>query len=341
MRRHGPIVRPGGKLGATFNPAAIKREKDGKFVLMVRSVPKGYTKIGNINEFDDAYTSQLSLWEGDSPTRFKLIDEGAVMPGEPFDKFGVEDPRITKLGDTYYIFYTSLAKGLGQPDSAEGVRIAMASTKDFRTFKKHGVIGPDRTSKAGVIFEANGKLHFMWKDEQHCERTMMSPVPDDFEDAAKWQEMWKSRDIEQDVLLEAQDNVWERFGIEPGAPPIETDKGLLVVYSSISEKPEWTISLMLLDKDDPTKIISKTDAPFLKPEEDYELSGDVNNVVFPCGAVIDNDRLYVYYGGADTVCAVASEDMDAVWKSLKPFTGKKDFKSTRHNAKPANNPKAA
>lgn len=341
MRRHGPIVSPRGKLGATFNPAAIKRDEDGKFVLMVRSVPKGYTKIGNINEFDDAYTSQLSLWEGDTPTRFRLIDEDAVMPGEPFDRFGVEDPRITRLGDTYYIFYTSLAKGLGQDDSADGVRIAMASTKDFRSFKKHGVIGPDRTSKAGVIFEANGKPYFMWKDEQSCERTMLSPVPDDFENADSWARMWKKRDIEQDVLLEAQDNKWERFGIEPGAPPIETDKGLLVVYSSISETPEWTISLMLLDKDDPTKIISKTDAPFLRPEENYELSGDVNNVVFPCGAVIDDEKLYVYYGGADTVCAVASEDMDKVWKSLKPFDGKKDFKSTRHNAKPANKPKVA
>lgn len=340
MRRHGPIVTPRGKLGATFNPAAIKRDEDGKFVLLVRSVPRGYQKIGDINEFDDNYKSQLSLWEGDSPTSLKLVDENSLMPDTEFDKFGAEDPRISKLGDTYYIFYTSLAKGLGQDDSAEGVRIAMASTKDFRSYKKHGVIGPDRTSKAGVIFEADNKLHFMWKDEQSSERTMISPVPEDFEDAAAWAEMWQSRDVEGDVLLEAQDNDWERFGIEPGAPPIETDKGLLVVYSSISETPEWTISLMLLDKDDPTKIISKTQAPFLKPEEDYEVTGDVNNVVFPCGALIDDEKLYVYYGGADTVCAVASEAMDTVWKSLKPFSGKQDFKSTRHNAKPANRPEA-
>ena len=77
--------------------------------------------------------------------------------------------------------------------------------------------------------------------------------------------------------------------------------------------------MLLLDKHDPGKIIAKTDAPLLVPEEVYELKGDVNNVVFPCGALIDKGRLYVYYGAADTVCAVASESMDVIRKALKPF----------------------
>jgi len=119
-----------------------------------------------------------------------------------------------------------------------------------------------------------------------------------------------------------QEGSYEDLGIEPGAPPIEIDEGLLLVYSSISSDFKWTISLMLLDKNDPTRIISKTEAPSLAPEADYELKGDVNNVVFPCGALVQDDRLYVYYGAADTICAVASEDMDTVRKSLKNFENK-------------------
>ncbi len=76
---------------------------------------------------------------------------------------------------------------------------------------------------------------------------------------------------------------------------------------------------MLLDKNDPTKILAKTEAPMLKPERKYEREGDVDNVAFPCGALIDKGRLYVYYGGADTVCAVASESMAVIMKALKPF----------------------
>ena len=318
MKRHGIIVKPTGTLGATFNPAAVRHE-DGQYLLLVRSVPKGYKKIGPVNGFDDAYTSQLSLWGGKTPKQFNLIDAEALMPGKDFDRFGIEDPRITKIDDTYYIFYTALAIGLAQKNAKDGIRIAMASTKDFKTFKKHGIVGPDRCSKAGALFKSGGKLHFMWKDEQNEERTMMSPAPDDFENPEAWKKFWAGRDIEKDKLIVAQNNGYEDHGIEPGAPPIEIKEGLLTVYSSISKDFKWTISVMLLDKDDPTKVLAKTDVPQLKAERQYELKGDVDNVVFPCGALIDNGRLYVYYGGADTVCAVASASMTTIMKALKPF----------------------
>lgn len=313
------IVSPSGTLGATFNPAAVRLD-DGRYLLLVRSVPKGYAKIGDVNQFDDNYTSHLSLWESRNPAEgFRLVDAAALKPDQPFDKFGLEDPRITRIGDTYYIFYTSLEKGLAQPDAGDGIRIAMASTKDFRSFTKHGVIGPDRRSKAGAVFESGGRLWFLWKDEQNVERTMLSPAPADIESPAAWKEFWAKHDLEKDQLIGPQKNLYENHGVEPGAPPVEIPEGLLLVYSSISAEMKWTISLMLLDKEDPRRIIAKTDAPSLKPEADYELKGDVSNVVFPCGAVVDNGRLYVYYGGADTVCAVGSEDMANVRKLLKPF----------------------
>lgn len=321
MKRHGVIVRPEGELGAVFNPAAVKLD-DGRYVLLARSVPKGYSKIGDVNQFDGKYTSHLSLWEAKGAEGpFTLKDPKAIVPDQPFDQYGVEDPRIAKVGDTYYIFYTSIAKPLDQPDAGDGIRIAMASTKDFKTFTKHGVVGPDRRSKAGIVFESAGALHFLWKDEAQHERTMLTKLPAGFDiaDKAAWNKLWQGRDVEQDQLLGAQKNAHEGLGVEPGAPPVEVPEGLLLAYSSISSDFKWTISLLLLDKNDPSKIIAKSDKPFLVPEEDYEIKGDVNNVVFPCGALVDKGRLYVYYGGADTVCAAASESMENVMSSLTPL----------------------
>lgn len=323
MKRHGIIVSPAGDLGATFNPAAAKLD-DGRYVLLVRSVPAGYEKIGPVNSFTGNYTSHISLWDAQAPAGpFKLLDEKAIAPDQPFDRYGAEDPRITKVGDTYYIFYTSIAKPLDQPDAGDGIRIAMASTKDFKAFEKHGTIGPDRRCKAGLVFESVGNLFFMWKDEQVHERTMLTPLPKNFDikDTKAWESFWEGRDIEKDLLLGAGGK-HEGLGVEPGAPPIEIEEGLLLAYSSISSDFNWTISLLLLDKNDPTKILAKSDKPMLRPEMDYELKGDVNNVVFPCGAVIDDGRLYVYYGGADKICAVASEIMDEVRNQLGLNAGK-------------------
>ncbi|HYD17095.1 MAG TPA: hypothetical protein VEF76_01285 [Patescibacteria group bacterium] len=317
MKRHGVIVSPQGDLGATFNPAAAKLD-NGSYVLLVRSVPAGYEKIGPVNSFTGNYTSHISLFRADAPEGpFSLVNDKAITPDQPFDKYGAEDPRITKIGDTYYIFYTSIAKPLDQPDAGDGIRIAMASTKDFKTFEKHGPIGPDRRCKAGVIFESAGNTFFLWKDEEQHERTMLTPLPKNFDitDGAGWEKFWQTRDIEKDLLLGAGGK-HEGLGVEPGAPPIEIEEGLVLAYSSISSDFNWTISLLLLDKTDPTKILAKSEKPCLRPEMDYELKGDVNNVVFPCGAVIDDERLYIYYGGADKICAVASESMDEVRNQL-------------------------
>jgi predicted GH43/DUF377 family glycosyl hydrolase len=318
MKRHGVIVKPYKNLGATFNPAVIA-VNSSDFILMPRSVPKGYKKIGKVNEFDSSYQSLISLWRGPSPKEFSLIDEAAIAPDTDFDRYGCEDPRVTKIDDTYYIFYTSLSKPLGTPDAADGIRIAMASTKDFKSFTKHGVIGPDRTSKAGIVFKSNDKLYFMWKDEEGIERTMLSPAIDDIKDIDEWKKFWSKRNIENDVLIAPQNNPHEDFGIEPGAPPVEIDEGLLTIYSSISCKHEWTISAMLLDKKNPSTIISKTQKPLIGPERLYEKFGDVNNVVFPNGALIHDGRVYVYYGGADKVCATASEKLSTLISKLKPF----------------------
>ena len=99
---------------------------------------------------------------------------------------------------------------------------------------------------------------------------------------------------------------WLHRGPELGAPPIKTEKGWLFIYSAESMSDTWTIAAALTDLDEPHKLIARTSGYILQPSKDYELNGFVPNVTFPSAAVVIDDELYVYYGGADTVIGLAT-----------------------------------
>jgi predicted GH43/DUF377 family glycosyl hydrolase len=98
--------------------------------------------------------------------------------------------------------------------------------------------------------------------------------------------------------------------------PIKTSEGWLVIYHGVSIDKVYSAGALLLDLKEPFKIIGRTKEPILKPETSYEKNGDVPNVVFPTGACILDDNLYVYYGGADKVCCVATIELDLLLEYL-------------------------
>ena len=100
--------------------------------------------------------------------------------------------------------------------------------------------------------------------------------------------------------------------IGAGVPPIKTEKGWLVIYHGVNENHVYSAGAMLLDIKEPTKILGRTRTPILSPEEQYELKGDVNNVVFPTGACILDNTLFVYYGAADKVCCLATIELKEI-----------------------------
>lgn len=241
-----------------------------------------------------------------------------ITPTEAWETYGCEDPRITFFEDKFYIFYTALST---YPFSAYGIKVAVAISSDLQTFEKHPVT--TFNSKAMGLFpeRVNGKIAALL--------TINTDLPpakiclalfDKIEDLWSpfyWTEWY---DNANNHILHLMRDV--RDQVELGAPPIKTDKGWLVIYSYIgnylSNKKTFGIETVLLDHDNPSKIIGKNSSPLITPQEDYELHGIVPNVIFPSGAVIHDQELFVYYGAADTNCALATCSLSELLDELVP-----------------------
>ncbi|MBI4235452.1 hypothetical protein HY604_04080 [Candidatus Peregrinibacteria bacterium] len=229
-----------------------------------------------------------------------------VVPELEWEKFGCEDPRVTKLGDKYYIFYTALSH---YPFSPEGIKVGLAISKDLKTIEKKHLVTPFNAKGMALFPEKiDGKIWAMLT--VHTDRPPAKICLASFDKEEEiwskqyWQKWYKNFE-KYSLLLErsSQDQ------IEVGAVPIKTKYGWLMIYSYIrnyfSPQRAFTIEAALLDLHNPLKIIARTEAPILTPEEYYEKIGLVPNVVFPSGALIEEDWLYLYYGAADTNCSLA------------------------------------
>ena len=116
--------------------------------------------------------------------------------------------------------------------------------------------------------------------------------------------------FEKHTLLLKPEQKWESLKVGAGTPPIRTKAGWLVIYHGVSNKRVYSAGAAILDSREPGKVLGRTKKPILEPEEPYERYGDVNNVVFPTGACVIDGKLFVYYGGADKVCCLATVDLD-------------------------------
>lgn len=239
-------------------------------------------------------------------------------PTEDWESYGVEDPRITYFNGKFYIFYTALSVF---PFSAYGIKTAVAITKDFQTFEKHPVstfnakamaLFPDLVKgKMGALITMNtdlppAKIAVAYFDR---EEDMWSPY--------YWDELYENSGTHViNLLRDIRDQV------ELGSAPIKTKDGWLVLYSYItdylSNEKKFGIEAVLLDLDHPRHILGRTEGSLLNPQAEYELRGDVPNVIFPSGGLIKHDELYMYYGAADTRVALATCKIDDLLNDLRP-----------------------
>lgn len=244
-----------------------------------------------------------------------------IVPDTDFDRYGCEDPRVTKIGKNYYIFYTALSQ---YPFNADGIKVAVAVSKDLKKIDHKQLVTPFN-AKAMALFpgKVNGKYAAILTvntDVPHTPSTVAYAEFDKLDDIYNqdyWNEWYKDLSPNK-IALErsASDQV------EVGAPPLKTPKGWLLIYSHISNyhegKPNFGIEAVLLDLKNPRKIIGRTKGSFLTPEKFYETIGVVPNIVFPSGALIVGDILEIYYGGADTHCAKASVSLQHLLEALLP-----------------------
>ena len=281
----GPILRPRPEIpwekDAVLNASAIYA--NGRFHLHYRAVA---------HRPEDPNRSSIGYAVSADGLHYERLDAPVLSPGTvPEEAQGVEDPRVTKLGETYVMLYTAY----------DGTRtqIAMATSGDLIHWERHGIVLSSDlfgNNKDAMLFPARiGGRYCM----------MHRPDPDIYLAFSDDLHHWTDH-----VRLMGPEFAWERRKIGGGAPPIRTEAGWLVVYHGVDEDLWYRLGVALLDLDDPTRVIARQPEPILEPEMDWELTGDVNNVVFTCGAVLRDRELWVVYGAADTVLGLAKGNVD-------------------------------
>ena len=245
--------------------------------------------------------SYLRLARSRDGIHFAIEEQPALFPATVYETYGIEDPRITRIEDTYYINYSAV--------SPHGVVTSLASTKDFVSFKRHGVIFPPDNKDVTIFPERiQGRYYAL-----HRPSTSALAKPEiwiaDSSDLLYWGN--------HRHLMGLRRNSWDSGRIGGSAVPFRIDQGWLEVYHGADENKRYCLGAVLLDKDEPWKVIARSQQPILEPEADYELKGFFGNVVFSCGALYEGDMVKIYYGASDTSTAYAEIPLDDILNGLK------------------------
>lgn len=261
-----------------------------------------------------------------------------IAPAEPWDAFGCEDPRVTLFEGRWYCLYTALG---GYPFGPDNIKVAVAIGNTPDTFTERHLITPFN-AKAATLFPERVSGDAVLLLTAHTDWTVDHPRPtialarakriEEFFDPSYWHD-WHEN-LASHALPELRRH--DEDHIEVGAPPLLTPHGWLLVYSYIHDyyderKRVFSVEAALLDRDDPSRIIRRTES-ILVPEENYERYGLVPNIVFPTGATIgDGGKLDIWYGAADTVCAKASVKMHDLIRALDPERPARTFTRAAKN----------
>jgi len=334
VRKEGIILRPRNlafEKEGVLNPACIK--VGNEVHMFYRAVAKGNH-------------STIGYCKLEGP--LKVVDrlnKPVFVPKYSYEKHGIEDARIVEIEGTYYLTYIGY--------DGKNVRIAYATSEDLVIFRKRGVILPDITydnaedhfrycqlKERYYLFESYfketvGKDALLWnKDAFFFPKKINGKfalvhriLPDiqvmyfkDFKDLTM--QYWEKylRTLDTHVVLESK-HWYETRNIGGGCPPIETDKGWLMIYHAVDDMDRgktYRAGAALLDKKNPNKVIGHLHEPLFSPDEKWECKGTVNRVVFPTGAAVFGKRLYIYYGAADKYIAAVSVNLKSLLDELVP-----------------------
>lgn len=283
---------------AAFNPCVSYQ--NGLFHMVYRAI----SSLPEANASGQTLISSIGYAVGNDPYHFKNRKQ-LVAPEYEWERFGCEDPRVTYFEGLYYIFYTALSQ---YPFSPDGIRVGLATTRDFKTLEAKSEV-TFFNAKAMTLFpeRIQGKMAaLLTVDTDLPPAKIALALFDEAEDLysedywAQWHAALPSHILP--LLKDHQDQV------EVGAPPLKTAQGWLLIYAYIyhytTPQRTFTVQAVLLDLKDPRKILGHTQKPLLLPEKKYEKKGYIPDIVFPSGALIQGEDLFIYYGAADTyACA--------------------------------------
>ncbi|MBU0978439.1 hypothetical protein KKF92_01275 [Patescibacteria group bacterium] len=317
--QHNPMIKPHEKNSweafTTFNPAAFYAAD--KVHILYRAQGHDYvSQIGYATSIDGLTIDTRLAKPIYQPTQH--FEGTTLPPGDPYGPFasgggcgGVEDPRTTIIHDRVYMTYVAY-NGWHAP------RIALTSIL-LTDFLNHNFLWerPVLISPPGVI----DKSACLFPEKIRGKYAIMHRVfPNILIDYVDNLNFTGSNFLEGEFRIEPRSrDWWDSRKIGAGAPPIRTDEGWLLIYQAVDDKDasEYKVGAMLLDINDPTKILYRSQQPVLLPREDYEKFGFKAGVVYPCGAVVKDGTLFVYYGGADSYVCVAVANLEKFIGELK------------------------
>lgn len=326
---HNPILVPHREHAwealATFNPSVIRENSGWRMY---------YRALAHPSALISPYAGQSTIGEAFSEDGVHFSQQRqALIPEEVWEEYGCEDPRVTVFEGVTYLSYTALG---GYPFSKDNIKVGIAVARDGKNFTERHLVTPFN-AKAFALFpeRVGGKVAAILSVHTDDPPTEICLVyADNVEDFwspafwAEWYEDWQSHKI---VLARTPTD-----HVEVGSVPILTERGWLVFYSYIENyftenDRVFSIEAALLDRDDPSKMISRTES-IMVPEEIYEQYGMVPDIVFPTSATIgDNGLLDIWYGAADTVCAKASVNMTDLLRALDPEKPSRTFHRSTNN----------
>lgn len=315
---------------AVFNPAAWYDEAKREVLLLYRTAESG---------------PEYKCWFGLARSRDgyhfeRASDQPALSPsGEGFDGATIQDPRLTKMGDWFYVTYACRHYPFGQfwkpevrqrfvvpaeapPEFPRYLRTnatltGLAMTRDFRSWIRGGwLTDPLLDDRDAILFpeRVGGRFVLMhrpleWVGPEHGTEHACAWIK--FADDLMGLPAAPSR------MLIRQKYPWEAFKLGINTPPIRTPHGWFTLYHAVGPDKFYRLGALLLDLDDPGVVRHRTPDWLMQPEESYEIDGFYRGCCFPCGTVVIDGRLFVYYGGADKYCALATCDFGELLEHLR------------------------
>ena len=336
-----PILKPsdlkagiaGMEIACLLNPGVFKY--DGKIWLLLRVAERPIQKEGQISfpiyndkgeievvSFDendpdlDASDPRVINYKGNdylttmsylrlvsSTDGVNFTEETAYPPifgkGE-LESFGIEDCRVATMNDGYYLTFTEV--------SPMGVGVGMISTKDWKNFDRHGMIIPPHNKDCALFEEKIGgkyyTLHRPSSPEIGGNYIWVASSPDRLH--------WGGHKC----IATTREGMWDSVRVGAGAAPIKTPKGWLEIYHGANKDHRYCLGALLLDLEDPTKVLARSIDPIMEPLATYEQTGFFGNVVFTNGHYVEGDTIHMYYGASDEVICKAELSINEILNTL-------------------------
>ena len=245
--------------------------------------------------------SHLRLARSTDGEHFVIDDKPTLLPDCKYEEYGIEDPRITCIDGVYNICYSC--------SSEYGILNGLAQTTDFAHFTKRGyMFHPDNKDVAIFPQKLGGKYYALHR-----------PSTSEFGKRSIW--LAESTDLlcwgNHRVLARPRAGLFDGERVGAGCVPFLTDAGWLEIYHGATAENVYALGALLLDKNDPSVILGRTERPIVFPEEGFETQGFFGNVVFSCGCIAEGDTVTVYYGAADECIAKTELSVRDILESLR------------------------